>query len=119
MSETTNLENELKLLNKPKTTIEHLDCLADYFVVQGLFSDDVMLKSLSQIMELEKAMIKIKKVLRSFASLVAECERKSESSLKRAETLHKMLFEYESRSSAIFQANADQWSYPKNDRVIT
>jgi uncharacterized protein YukE len=46
MSETPNIENELKLLCGPKTTIEHLSCLADYFVVQGLFSDDVMLKSL-------------------------------------------------------------------------
>jgi hypothetical protein len=64
-------------------------------------------------------MLKIKKVLRSFASLVAECERKSKSNLKRTQTLHNMLDEYESRSSTIFQGDGDQWSYPKNERKVT
>lgn len=63
MSETQDVVNELQMLPKPKTTVEYLDCLADYFVLQGTYKDDVILDSIKQIMRMEKSLVLVSKVL--------------------------------------------------------
>jgi hypothetical protein len=101
---------ELKQIDQPsKDPVQSLKIINNYFFMQGTFNDEIMYDAIKTISEFQKVLLKMRKLIEKFITLISESEKKFDLNIKRMKDLNKMVFEYENISAEIYQNTDNEY----------
>lgn len=88
--------------DKPQRTINYLEHLHEYFFMSGTFDETEMLECIERISKFQKTLLKSKKVLTKFHTLILEHEARYAKHRAKAKQLARMMDELEKLSFDLY-----------------